>query len=781
MSEERLTELTHADLLAKEPGNSHWLSDNVWHPFANGTGVIQIYDTLAGKPLSTYKVPQAETFSTDWCVQALSSAAGAIVPFVAAGKIAGLGMRSLGERLGLQGGAARIFASENLAQIAGAGIYSFAQKPGEGQTRLGQAVGTMAGFAAFAGGNALLGKYIPEFQSSTANALTQAASRFAVGATGGLASYESSNLTASLQGVQHTENWQERLQSMAQGGFVNIALPAMQERANKVIDDLVYSRPGSKGLPVDREIKNKGINDPDIDQIAKDNALARVKRVDDPKLDSQAKIAENSVLLKKTDDPAVLAHELQHLRLANLAEPFYKEIGELAKTNPAAAEKAYYALRANMESSARTIENRVNSRYGKTQSAVEVKAENIGNEIAAGGKTYTELWQGEWQKFKDDTTFRPAVEFKGKNIVSTTADFEKWMRQHTKVVPEDLAEKHAEMADDPFRFLRGTYYRWAEKFPELNPELMKAPVVNSVGDLHIDNFGTWNDKDGRLVWGINDFDEAFPLPYTNDLVRLLTSANILRKQDHLKISLQDAVDSVMEGYKDGLQHGGEPFVLGRGNKKLAEIAKGQMPDPAKFWKKLNKQLSDVPEEKIPDDAMAALKSILPDPDKDIKVGQRQAGVGSLGRQRFVAITEHDGSYFAAEAKSHLPSANYFAEGKADGRSYYEDTIKKAVRYPDPYVKVEGDWTVRSLSPTRSKIELGEISSVKDEQYLLRAMGYETANIHLGSANAAKNILADLKARGNDNSWLVDAVKKMTKSSTDDQEAWAKSQKKAQKA
>lgn len=776
MSGERLTELTHADLLEKEPENSHWLADNVWHPFANGTGLIQVYDTIANKPLDTYKVPQAQTFSTDWCVQALSSAAGAIVPYVAAGKLAGVGMRAAGEKLGLQGTAARIMASDNIAQIAGAGIYSFAQKPAEGQTRLASAVGTMAGFAAFSGGNAILGKYMPEFTSPTASTLAQAAGRFAVGAAGGLGSYESSNLVASMQGIKHQESWQERFQSMAQGGFVNVALPAIQEKANQVVDELVYSRPGSKGMPVDRELKNRGISDPDLDQILKDNALARVKRSDDPQLDSQAKIKDNTVLIKETDDPAKLAHELQHLRLAKISEPFYKEIGELAKTNPTAAEKAFHALRANMESSARAVENRINARSGSADESIVFQPEKLGSETAANGKTYNEVWQGEWQKFKDDTTFRPAIEYGGKNIVGATKDFEKWMSDHIKVVPEDLAEKHSEMADDPFRFMRGTYYRWAEKFPELNPDLMKAPVVNSVGDLHIDNFGTWNDKDGRLVWGINDFDEAFPLPYTNDLVRLLTSANIFRQQNHLQIGLKQAVDAVLEGYRDGLEHGGEPFILGRGNKKLAEIAKSQMPAPDKFWKKLNKQVSDVPTEKIPDSAMEALKSVLPDPDKDMRIGQRQAGVGSLGRQRFVAITEHEGSYFAAEAKSHLPSANYFVEGKVGGKSYYQDIIKSAVRDPDPFVGVEGDWTVRSLSPTRSKIVLGELSKVKDEEHLLRAMGYETANIHLGTPNAAKNILADLNKRG-DNSWLVDAVKKMTKSNSDDQAAWAKSQKK----
>ena len=46
----------------------------------------------------------------------------------------------------------------------------------------------------------------------------------------------------------------------------------------------------------------------------------------------------------------------------------------------------------------------------------------------------------------------------------------------------------------------------------------------AVGDIHIENFGTWRDNDGRLIWGVNDFDEAAEMPYALDLVRLTTSA-----------------------------------------------------------------------------------------------------------------------------------------------------------------------------------------------------------------------------------------------------------------
>src|ERR1700733_7541429 len=61
-----------------------WLTDNVFHPFVNGTGVIQIYDTIANKEAKPLSVEAAKPFTLDWGVQALSGAAGAIIPYVVA-------------------------------------------------------------------------------------------------------------------------------------------------------------------------------------------------------------------------------------------------------------------------------------------------------------------------------------------------------------------------------------------------------------------------------------------------------------------------------------------------------------------------------------------------------------------------------------------------------------------------------------------------------------------------------------------------------------------------
>src|ERR1039458_5765492 len=99
------------------------------------------------------------------------------------------------------------------------------------------------------------------------------------------------------------------------------------------------------------------------------------------------------------------------------------------------------------------------------------------------------------------------------NIHEVTQQFEQWVGKQVSLDKSDLKKKHAEMASDPFSFLRATYYRWAQVFPKTCSELRSAPKVLAVGDLHVENYGTWRDSWGRLIWGINDFDEAFPLPY----------------------------------------------------------------------------------------------------------------------------------------------------------------------------------------------------------------------------------------------------------------------------
>jgi uncharacterized protein (DUF2252 family) len=70
--------------------------------------------------------------------------------------------------------------------------------------------------------------------------------------------------------------------------------------------------------------------------------------------------------------------------------------------------------------------------------------------------------------------------------------------------------------------------------------------VLGVGDLHVENFGTWRDVEGRLVWGINDFDDANVIPYTGDLVRFAASAHSAIRGTHLRIGPRNAGDAILD-------------------------------------------------------------------------------------------------------------------------------------------------------------------------------------------------------------------------------------------
>src|ERR1700716_4249171 len=147
------------------------------------------------------------------------------------------------------------------------------------------------------------------------------------------------------------------------------------------------------------------------------------------------------------------------------------------------------------------------------------------------------------------------------NIVKATKQYEDWLGLHIRIVEPDLRFKHEQMAAALFPFFRATFFRWLQLWPEECAELDRVPHILSVGDLHVENFGTWRDTDGRLVWGVNDFDEADHYPHTSDLVRLATSALLAAREDRLAMRPKDAVSAILEGYRDSLQEGGRPFVL----------------------------------------------------------------------------------------------------------------------------------------------------------------------------------------------------------------------------
>jgi hypothetical protein len=366
-----------------------------------------------------------------------------------------------------------------------------------------------------------------------------------------------------------------------------------------------------------------------------------------------------------------------------------------------------------------------------------------------------------------------SVSQKGKaamRIQKATKKYEAWLAKNLTIVPADLALKHSRMAADPFQFLRATFYRWVQVWAEVCSDLARAPRVLAVGDLHVENFGTWRDKEGRLIWGVNDFDEAYAMAYTNDLVRLAVSAHQAISANHLAVAPDEACTSILAGYRQGIEAGGKPFVLEEDNNWLREAATGELRDPVHFWGKMS-ALPSVRGE-VPKGARKLLEEALPAPGLVYRIAHRVAGMGSLGRERYVALADWAGGRVAREAKALLPSACVWAkEERGSKKIFYEEIIAAAARCPDPYVHLRGRWIVRRLAPHCSRVELSAIPRKRDEERLLHSMGFETANIHLGSKSAIKNVRRDLARRKP--GWLHEAAEKMVDAVRKDWEEWRK--------
>jgi hypothetical protein len=205
-------------------------------------------------------------------------------------------------------------------------------------------------------------------------------------------------------------------------------------------------------------------------------------------------------------------------------------------------------------------------------------------------------------------------------------------------------------------------------------------------------------------------------------------------------------------------------VLAERRRWLRRLALNELRDPVEFWARLltlRPVATGAPHD--------ALRLMMPDPKLPYRVVRRVAGVGSLGRPRFVALAEWGGGLVAREAKAAVPSALVWIRRGETGTSAAARLLKQAIRVPDPFFAIHAGWVVRRLAPDCSRIELSDLPGRRDEQRLLRTMGWETANVHIGTNRAA--IRADLRRRPR--RWLADAALRMTDAVRRDWRAWVR--------
>ena len=113
--------------------------------------------------------------------------------------------------------------------------------------------------------------------------------------------------------------------------------------------------------------------------------------------------------------------------------------------------------------------------------------------------------------------------------------------------PRAFRRKFRKMAQDPFSFYRGSaclfYADVAGAEDRYADERTSRVWIH--GDLHAENYGTYLNDAGILVFDVNDFDEAYLGHFTWDLKRMAASLALL---GFVKALSDDTIRALIETY-----------------------------------------------------------------------------------------------------------------------------------------------------------------------------------------------------------------------------------------
>ena len=129
---------------------------------------------------------------------------------------------------------------------------------------------------------------------------------------------------------------------------------------------------------------------------------------------------------------------------------------------------------------------------------------------------------------------------------------------HMALDPAAFRRKFRKMAASPFAFYRGSASLfYADQTGTYRDDAFLDERTSRVwihGDLHAENFGTYMNSSGQLVFNVNDFDEAYVGPFIWDLKRFCASLALIGFSKALSDQvISDLVGAFARGYLNELR------------------------------------------------------------------------------------------------------------------------------------------------------------------------------------------------------------------------------------
>jgi uncharacterized protein (DUF2252 family) len=357
--------------------------------------------------------------------------------------------------------------------------------------------------------------------------------------------------------------------------------------------------------------------------------------------------------------------------------------------------------------------------------------------------------------------------------------------------PAAFRAKYRKMAREPHAFYRGTACLF---FHDVTKEqdgwaAHGAEKIWIHGDLHVENFGTYLNSDGRLVFDINDFDEAYVGRFTWDLQRFAASLALVAWQKALP---EDAIRKLIARYARSYLAQVNHYVASDSDDDFEitlDTAHGPvlialeearamrradlLDDMTVMQKGIRKFADDATTRRLPREeraevvaAFRAYLDTIPTSkrfDRELfyelrdVVGKSGFGIGSAGLPAYNVLVEGysqalDNDVVLSMKQANIPAVSRFVD-TSEVDAYFEDeghrtsVSQRALQvHTDPllgHTVVGGvGYVVSEVSPYEVDLDWGEINEPADMRQVVDLLGRATAKIHCASDEDSQQDLVD---------------------------------------
>jgi uncharacterized protein (DUF2252 family) len=346
--------------------------------------------------------------------------------------------------------------------------------------------------------------------------------------------------------------------------------------------------------------------------------------------------------------------------------------------------------------------------------------------------------------------------------------------------PRAFRVKYRKMAADPFAFYRGAACLFYADVTRMRDTWADERTSRTWihGDLHAENFGTYMNADGRLVFDVNDFDEAYIGHFSWDLRRFAASMALLGWQKALpEQSVRDLLAVYLRGYLAQVDHylGAhedkdfalrldntrgpvhEALVRARGQRRVelldantvlrdhvrvfdeGAVRRLGRAEERKVLRAFDEYMETIPEHKRVD------RSLFYEV-RDV-AGKSGFGIGSAGLPAYNVLVEGysqslDNDVLLSMKQANVPAVSRFTDSDVVERYFEHEGHRTVVSqralqvHTDPllgYTSIDGvGYVVAEVSPYETDLDWGDINEPEDMAVVVEDLGRATAKVHCAS-------------------------------------------------